>query len=280
MKRSTEERMLESLKKHWPEYLMEAAHLGMFMMAACLAALVLDHPSSPVPQLIPDPVLRRVLTGMAMGLTAMSIVYSPWGKQSGAHFNPALTLTFLRLKKISPNDAVFYIAAQFVGGIAGVLLVRATVGSPLGHPSVNYVATLPGAPGQAVAFVAEVLISFLLMTVVLTVSNHKRLARFTGVFAGTLVATFISLEAPFSGMSMNPARTFGSAFAGHLWTGLWIYFTAPLAGMLLAAETYLRRKGAAGVFCAKLHHQNDKRCIFCEYQHSQKPPVAVEAAAS
>jgi len=101
------------------------------------------------------------------------------------------------------------------------------------------------------------------MTVVLTVSNTGRLAPFTGLFAGALVATYISLEAPLSGMSMNPARTFASAVPAQIFTALWVYFTAPLLGMLLAAEVYLRRKGPRKLSCAKLHHQNDKRCIFC-----------------
>jgi aquaporin Z len=118
--------------------------------------------------------------------------------------------------------------------------------------------------GPAVAFVAEAVISCVLMTVVLIASNHAKAARFTGVFAGLLVATFITIEAPLSGMSMNPARTVGSGFWAHDWTAVWIYFTAPPLGMLLAAELYLRRFGRDRIFCAKLHHQNGKRCIFCE----------------
>jgi aquaporin Z len=78
------------------------------------------------------------------------------------------------------------------------------------------------------------------------------------------VATFITIEAPLSGMSMNPARTVGSGFWAHDWTAVWVYFTAPPLGMLLAAELYLRRYGRDRIFCAKLHHQNGKRCIFCE----------------
>ena len=78
--------------------------------------------------------------------------------------------------------------------------------------------------------------------------------------------TYISLESPLSGMSMNPARSFGSAVAARLWTGLWIYFTAPPLGMLLAAQIYLAVKGAHAVICAKLDHDNHKRCIFrCGY---------------
>ena len=149
------------------------------------------------------------------------------------------------------------------GIIAGVLVATAVLGRLVAHPAVNFVATVPGTAGFGVAFVAEVVISFGLMTAVLVVSNIEPIARFTGVCAGALVATYIALEAPLSGMSMNPARTFGSALPAHEWAGLWIYFIAPPLGMLLAAETYVRLKGAAAVRCAKLHHQSSKRCIFC-----------------
>ena len=73
-----------ALKSHWPEYLMEAFGLGLFMISACAFAILLDHPASPVHQAIPDATLRRVLTGAAMGLTAIANVYSPWGKRSSA----------------------------------------------------------------------------------------------------------------------------------------------------------------------------------------------------
>jgi len=262
---------------------MEAAELGIFMVSACSVVTLLEYPGSPLHQLLSNPVFRRVLTGITMGLTAICIVYSPWGKQTGAHFNPSFTLTFFRLGKIHAADALFYILFQFVGGVSGVFLSLWLIGSPVRHQSVNYVATTPGAYGLAAAFVGELLISFLQMTVVLKVSNHSRLARFTGLVAGGLVATYISIESPLSGMSMNPARTFASAFPGQLWTGWWIYFTAPLLGMLCAAQVHLWKQGKAGINCAKLHHQNNKRCIFCEYQHGkdiESEPKAVRAAVA
>jgi len=105
------------------------------------------------------------------------------------------------------------------------------------------------------------------MLVVLIVSNQVKLNAWTGFAAGCLVALYISIEAPLSGMSMNPARTFASALAARLWTSYWVYIVAPLAGMLLAAESYVRVKGARAVLCAKLHHRNGSRCIFrCSYQ--------------
>jgi len=96
------------------------------------------------------------------------------------------------------------------------------------------------------------------------------LHKLTGLCAGALVATYITIEAPISGMSMNPARTFASPVPAHHWHALWIYFTAPLVGMLSAAEVYVRTRGARSVACAKLHHENSKRCIFCG-----KPPAEV-----
>src|SRR6185437_2275530 len=100
--------MLAALKSHWPEYLMEAGCLGLFMISAFAFGSLLEHPASPVHRAIPHPLLRRSLMGLAMGTTAICIIYSPWGKQSGAHINPATTLTFYRLGKISRPDAILY----------------------------------------------------------------------------------------------------------------------------------------------------------------------------
>jgi aquaporin Z len=234
----------------------------LYMIAACAFVVLLQYPTSPVHQAFPDPALRRVLIGIAMGMTAIGIIYSPLGQRSGAHFNPAVTLTFFRLGKVEFWDAAFYSAAQFIGGLLGVVVSALVLGELLAHPSVRYAATVPGMAGVGVAFLAEVVISFLQMSVILRFSNNPRLAHFTGLFAGAMIATYIGLEAPYSGMSMNPARTFASALPAQIWTALWLYFTAPPLGMLLAAELYVRQYGIHKVFCAKLHHHNDKRCIF------------------
>jgi aquaporin Z len=156
-----------------------------------------------------------------MGSTAILIIYSPWGKQSGAHINPSTTLTFLRLGKVAKWDALFYILAQFGGGTTGALLASTVLAAWVSHPSVNYVITMPGSAGTAAAFLGEVVITFILMRVILRVSNNSRLHKLTGVCAGALVAAYITLEAPISGMSMNPARTLASAVPAQYWTALW-----------------------------------------------------------
>ena len=198
--------------------------------------------------------LQRALMGLIMGLTAIALIYSPWGQQSGAHLNPAVTLTFWRLGKVAGWDAVFYVLAQFAGGTLGVLVVLALLGALFAEPPVSYVATVPGAGGIALALLAETVISFGLMIAILFATNTPRLMRLTGVLAGVLVALYVTVEAPLSGMSMNPARSFASALPGNLWQGLWIYFVGPIAGMLLAALAYRLIRRTPEVICAKLNH--------------------------
>jgi aquaporin Z len=256
---------VESIKSHWPEYLIEAWALGMFMVSAALFTTLFEYPGSSASQSIENADLRRALIGIAMGVTAVALIYSPWGQRSGAHMNPAVTLSFLTLGKIRCWDAVCYVAAQFAGALAGVLLALVMLGNAFASPPVSHVVTLPGPRGPLVAFLAEMSISAVMMVTVLAVSSSARLARYTGVIAGTLVALFIAFEAPLSGMSMNPARSFGSAVPEMVWRDIWIYFTAPPAGMLAVALAW-RYACRVPAPCAKLMHGDNVPCIHCGYE--------------
>jgi aquaporin Z len=250
---------------HLQEYAIEAFLLGAFMLSACVVTALLQHPASPLVAALPDPTLRRGLTGVAMGLTAVALIYSPWGRRSGGHFNPAVTLTYWRLGKIAPRDALAYAVAQTTGGVLGVLLAFAGLGMVVAHPTVHFASTMPGTRGVGAAFIAELGISFGLMSAVLWMSNSRQ-ARFTGLLCGALVALYITYEAPLSGMSMNPARSFASALVAERWTAFWIYCVAPPLGMLAAAELFVRLRGVQGVYCAKLRHASPRPCIFhCHY---------------
>ena len=255
---------IASLRHHWPEYLMEVGELGCYLFVACAATTLLQHPASVVRQFISSVVTRRALMGLAMGTTAIAIVMSPWGKRSGGHFNPAITLSFYRLGKVEFWDTWLYIIAQFLGATAGVALARYALRGAL--TSVHYAVTVPGVYGSTFAFVAELTISFFLMSTVLFTTNRKRLAPYTAYCVGALIAMYYTFEAPLSGMSTNPARTFGSALLANYWHALWIYFIAPSLGMLAAGEIFLRVRRGAAPYCAKLHHTNCERCIF---HHSQ-----------
>ena len=246
----------------WLLYLYEAAELALFMISACIFTVVLFHPGYPALKVFPSAVLRRLLMGVAMGLTAVLIIHSPMGKRSGAHFNPAITLTYLRLKKIAAWDAIFYVLFQFMGGVAGVGISALLLGKQLAGPDVDYAVTVPGIYGTGAAFAAELLMAALLMTAVLWTSNRPGLAGYTSYCVGVLIMFYILFFAPVSGFSINPARTAGSAVFAHLWSAGWVYFAAPLLGMLGVAEVYLRSFGPDRILCAKLHPDPRYPCPF------------------
>lgn len=210
-----------------------------------------------------------------MGVTAVLIIHSPMGKRSGAHFNPAITLTYCRLGKIGLWDATFYIFFQFVGGVLGVAVAATIFGSSLSHPAVDYVVTVPGRYGIAAAFFAELLMATVLMTVILLLSNRVHLAIYVSYSVGLLIALYTFFFAPVSGFSINPARTAGSAFFANVWTAGWLYFVAPMLGMFSAAEVYARINGGDRVLCAKLHPDPSLPCPFvCHFpghHHGRDP---------
>ena len=111
-----------SIAQDWRLYFYEGAELAIFMVSACVCTVILFHPGySALRVSFQVPILRRSFMGLGMGLTAVLIIHSPMGKRSGAHFNPAITLTYLRLGKRSLSwDAVFYVLFQFAGGLFGV----------------------------------------------------------------------------------------------------------------------------------------------------------------
>jgi aquaporin Z len=241
-------------------YVIDGVLLGLFMLSACVSVVVLEHPASAVRAAIASPFARRACVGLAMGLTAAALIYSPWGKQSGAFMNPAVVLCHLRLGKLSAADALGYISAQFFGSAGGVLLGASILPGLVSDPSVNYVVTTPNA-GITAAFVAEFTLAFVMASVVMTLNRSARLAPYTGVGAAVLVAVFITMEAPISGMSINPARSFGSALWAQLWSGFWIYLTAPVLGMLAGVELQRLSLARHARPCGKLTHDETIRCF-------------------
>jgi aquaporin Z len=254
------------LKRNWPLYIYEAIELALFMISACAFTLVLFDPSSPVFRWFPSAFVRRIIMAIAMGFTAVLIIHSPMGKRSGAHFNPVITLTYLRLGKIGLCDAVFYVVFQFIGGICGVAIAAAVLGNSLSRPAVEYAVTVPGRYGIVAAFFAELFMAIVLMAVVLLLSNTARLAIYVSYSVGILIAFYTFFFAPISGFSINPARTTGSALFAGVWTAGWLYFVAPLLGMFSAAEIYIRLSVNASVLCAKLHPDPALPCpFFCSF---------------
>ena len=254
----------------WQEYLIEAWALGCFMISIGVVVMLLEAPPSAVHTLIPNAFLRRLIMAAVLGLTAVVLIYSPWGQRSGAHMNPAVTLAFLRLGKIAPRHAVGYIAAQTVGGIVAIYMVWLAFGATFSMPPVSFVTTVPSEGAVLAAFCAELAMSALLMLMLLVFMSERRLAPYTGIMVGLLIFVFISLEVPLSGMSINPARTLASAFPAHRWTSFWLYLMAPVLGMQLAVALFAWLAPSREASCAKLIHSSTQRCIHCGFEPAAK----------
>lgn len=256
--------MFSLLKQNWKMYAMEAICLGLFMASASFFGTMLEYPSSVVHQAIQNDFIRLVLMGVAMGVTATLIIYSPMGKLSGAHMNPAVSFTFVRLGKMKWQDGFFYALSQCLGGVIAVYMMVLVLGEGFTSKPVNYVVTAPGIFGAGTAFIVEIIIAFCMITMVLVTSNHSRLSKYTGLFAGFFVMTYVIVSGPISGFGMNPARSLASAIPAMQFPSFWIYVLAPFIGMLTGAEFHQRMNGA--VRCAKLHHSSFYKCIFnCGY---------------
>jgi len=204
--------------------------------------IVIISPASPVAALELPGWLARGIAGALFGLTGTIVTLSGLGRHSGAHLNPAMTLAFLIEGRISASHAVWYVVSQCLGAIVGACLVLGW--GPLGEP-VKYGATTPAVgvePSLAVAL--EALCTMVLVATVFVFLGHSRLRRLTAWTMGPMYAVMVSLEAPWTGTSTNPARSLGPAVVTGNWQGFWIYLVGPALGA--AAAVALTRAISGG----------------------------------
>ena len=239
---------------HWQAY--AAEFLGTFLLVLLgLSAVIFDFgPGSPVAAWLPDPFLRRLLTGFLFGSVGALLALSPAGRISGAHLDPVLSWAFWSVGSLRLRDAVLYTAAQVAGAVLAALALPPIWGA-FGR-AVLYGATVPAATtGPWAAVLGEAIATFLLVGGILWFVGHPRLRAFTPALIPPLVALLVAIEAPYSGTSMNPARTLGPAIPSHTLGVLWIYLLGPLLGALCAALATARQ---GRVHVAKLaHHAHD-----------------------
>ncbi len=219
-------------------YLMEAFGLSLFMISACYFSSQLEAPHSYWHHAIPNPTIRIVLIGFAMGLTALFIFYSPFTAPSGSHINPAVTLAFLRANRIDKKDAFFYIVFQILGGLLGVYLMAWLLKDSLTKAPVNYIVTKPNQTEWS-AIITEFITGFIMMTMVLNISSSPKYGVYTRIIAASLVTLFVIVAGPISGFGMNPARSLASAIPAGIYTSFWIYIFIPIISMLGATELFL-----------------------------------------
>lgn len=247
---------------HWFEYGAELLGTA-FLVFAGVSAVVFDFGiGSPLAHVFPDTSIRRLITGLLFAGSGALVAISPLGRLSGGHINPAVSLAFWLQGKMHHFDLVGYILGQLLGGIIGALLVVLAWGRYAA--SVGYGVTVPGAGYPLwIVFLAEVSLTFLLVSsIFLFVSSHH-LMRWTPLMVWIMVALMVWLEAPISGTSLNPARSFGPALVSWSWHSHWLYWVAPPLGALLAVGVFrLFVAGRRDVLTGKLFHVPHYRSVF------------------
>ena len=219
-------------------YIMEATGLGIFMVSIAVFGTYFLSPLSPLISVFPNEALRVFFLSLIMAATAVFITISPVTSPSGAHINPAVTLCFLRLGRISKKDAFFYIVFQLAGGTLAVYLMAYILQDIFTQPPVNYAVTRPGVLGTIAAFITELIISAGLMALILFGNSCKKIRTNLPLYIGILIFIYVNATVKISGFSMNPARSFASAFPSGSWRFYWIYLIAPVTGMLAVTEFY------------------------------------------
>jgi aquaporin Z len=183
-----------------------------------------------------------VMTALTFGLVLLVLVYGI-GPVSGCHVNPAVTMGFLAARRISVTDAIGYWVAQVVGGIVGAAGLYGVVhSSPLYHSSVGLgadgygKASIIGA-NAAGAFVAEIVLTFVFVFVILAVTRRASNAAVAGIAIGLALTLVHLVGIPIDGTSVNPARSLGPALfvGGSALSQLWVFLVAPLVGGILSA---------------------------------------------
>lgn len=256
---------------HWPEYGAELLGTA-FLVLVGLSAVVFDFsPTLPISHLIPDAGARRLLTGLIFAGSGSLVAISPFGKLSGAHINPSVSLAFWVQGKLHTLDLLGYILGQFLGAIVGEFFLVLIWGASA--RSVKNGMTLPGVGYPLwVVFGAELCLTLLLVLLIFTFVSSHRLMRWTPLMNWILVATMVWLEAPISGTSLNPARSFGPALFSWFWQAQWLYFLAPPLGALCAVGLFrLLAVGERDVLTGKLFHAPHYRSVFKNVSAPHQP---------
>lgn len=196
-------------------------------------ALVFAGPGAVAVNAAADGAVTGVGIGMSFGLIVMAMVFA-LGHVSGCHINPAVTIAMRALGRIESRRAAGYVVAQLAGAVLAGFAIVAIVGS-----AGDAGASAPRLGGTDAALWSEVILTFLLMFVILSVATDSRAQ---GSFAAIAIGGYVGFAAtgwgPVANASMNPARSFGPAVAAGAWEAHWVYWVGPIAGALLAAAAY------------------------------------------
>jgi len=220
----------------WEKFLSEFVGTAILLFLGLSLVIAMYGAGSPVATIVPDLRQRMVISGFLFGAIGASIALSPVGKVSGAHVNPVVTLGFWLFGKMSSLEAAGFVLAQLSGGVAGSvpLLAWGVMGR-----SIDFGATTPGQGySVAAALVGEVATTFALISALCVFIGVRPLRKYTPFMIPFLYAIMCPLEAPISGISTNPARSFGPSVISGQWTEWWIYWAGPIVGTVAAIALF------------------------------------------
>lgn len=223
--------------------------------------------------LLPDPGLRRLITGFIFGTIGALIAVSPLGRVSGAHLNPTVTFSFVLMGRMRWRHAGGYVLAQLAGAAAGSIPLLAW--GSLGR-SVQFGSTAPGAGSTDwIALLGEAAATFVMLICLFFFLSRRNIRRYTPLLFPVLYALLVFLEAPLSGTSTNPARSLGPSLISGDWHSWWIYWVGPALGVLLAVGIHTRTwLGKLEIEVAKLYHfEHDPHGVF-------RPPGPVRGTSA
>ena len=255
---------------HWHLFLSEMIGTALLVLIGLSLVIFMFGGGTPMAQIVPNEALRRLVTGFLFGSTGALIALSPVGKVSGAHINPAVSLGFSLMGKLKPPVALGYVIAQLVGGLLGSIPL---LGWGAMGRSVDFGATAPGAGySTTVALLGEVITTFAMVSLLAVFLGFREIRPFTPALFPPLYAVMVCVEAPISGTSTNPARSFGPAVISGTWHAWWIYWVGPILGMLIAIIACSRL--ARRIEVAKLYYFDTDRGDFLKGRKRNIPPTA------
>ena len=212
------------------KYFAEFLGTMILVFVACGTAIITGHADS-----------GWLMTALAFGLVIVAMAYSI-GNISGCHINPAVSLAMFLNKKMSLNDFIGYVIAQFAGGIAGALVLSFFFHSGSSGFGTNHLILFDnyggfGHTGVLPAFVAEVILTFIFVFTILGVTSKAKNESISGIIIGLTLTLVHIIGIGLTGTSVNPARSFGVALikGGEAFSNVWIFIVAPLIGGAIAA---------------------------------------------
>ena len=227
--------MVNSIRKYIAEFIGTAVLVIFGCGSAVAVTAIMSN------QVVGSPLSFSNLTiSFAFGLVIVAMAYSI-GNVSGCHINPAVSLGMLVAGKMTVTDFIGYIIAQFLGGIAGAAaLIGILGGTDYGLGTNGFGEASAMGASMAQAFAVEIVLTFVFVFAILGVTSKAQNGAVTGIVIGLTLTLVHILGVPFTGTSVNPARSFGPALfmGGEALSQVWVFIVAPLIGAAIAAVVF------------------------------------------